>query len=63
MGIQLPEVLNHFNLYNEAEKMISLMCLYLALTARDIHDYYPEIGHRYRKGLGNSQAAEQTETT
>ena len=58
----MDEVLIYF-FDNEAEKMISLMSLYLALTARDIHDYYPEIGHRYRKGFGNSQAAEQTETT
>lgn len=59
---ELDEVLIYF-FDNEAEKMISLMSLYLALTARDIHDYYPEIGHRYRKGFGYSQAAELTETT
>ena len=59
---ELDEVQIYF-FDNEAEKMISLMSLYLALTARDIHDYYPEIGHRYCKGFGNSQAAELTETT
>ena len=59
---ELDEVLIYF-FDNEAGKMISLMSLYLALTARDIHDYYPEIGHRYYKGFGNSQAAELTETT
>ena len=46
---------------NEAERLITLVSLYLALTASSMHDFYPEIGQRYRQGFGNPQAAEQTE--
>ena len=45
---------------NEAEKLITLVSLYLALTASNTHDFYPEIGQRYCQGFGNPQAAEQT---
>ena len=48
---------------NEAEKLIALNSLYLALITRDLEDYYPEIGQRYRQGLGESQAAEQKAIT
>lgn len=54
----LDEVVIHFY-NNEAEKLIALNSLYLALITRDLEDYYPEIGQRYRQGLGESQAAEQ----
>ena len=58
----MEEVLIYFY-DNEAEKLIALSSLYLALTARDTRDYYPEIGQRYRQGLGESQAAEQKAIT
>ena len=58
----MDEVLIYFY-DNEAEKLIALSSLYLALTARDTRDYYPEIGQRYRQGLGSSQAAEQKSVT
>ena len=54
----LDEVVIYFY-DNEAEKLIVLNSLYLALITRDLEDYYPEIGQRYRQGLGESQAAEQ----
>ena len=54
----LDEVVIHFY-DNEAEKLIALNSLYLSLITRDLEDYYPEIGLRYRQGLGESQAAEQ----
>ena len=54
----MDEVVIHFY-DNEAEKLIALNSLYLALITRDLDDYYPEIGQRYRQGLGESQAAEQ----
>ena len=58
----MEEVLIYFY-DNEAEKLIALSSLYLALIARDTRDYYPEIGQRYRQGLGSSQAAEQKTVT
>ena len=58
----LDEVVIHFY-DNEAEKLIALNSLYLALITRDLEDYYPEIGQRYRQGLGASQAAEQKAVT
>ena len=58
----MDEVLVYFY-DNEAEKLITLSSLYLALIARDTRDYYPEIGQRYRQGLGSSQAAEQKAIT
>ena len=58
----MEEVLIYFY-DNEAEILIALSSLYLALIARDTRDYYPEIGQRYRQGLGSSQAAEQKAVT
>lgn len=58
----MDEVLIYFY-DNEAEKLIALNSLYLALITRDLDDYYPEIGQRYRQGLGESQAAEQNTVT
>lgn len=58
----LDEVVIYFY-DNEAEKLIALNSLYLALITRDLEDYYPEIGQRYRQGLGESQAAEQKAVT
>ena len=49
----MDEVVIHFY-DNEAEKLIALNSLYLALITRDLEDYYSEIGLRYRQGLGES---------
>ena len=44
---------------NEASMLIQLVSMYLAVLEESTEDYYDRIGHSRKRGLGNSQSAEQ----
>ena len=44
---------------NEAANFIRLTAIFLSSVLAIEKDYYSEIGHIHKKGLGNSQSAEQ----
>ena len=45
---------------NEASMLIQLVSMYLSAVQENTEDYYDRIGRSRKRGLGNSQSAEQT---